>query len=233
MLNLRDPLVPPDPSRRVPEEPIDKTGRRTPAAKVPGFGRAGLESNMKVTPLDLRQTNFRTAMRGFEKTEVLAFLAEVADDYEQALRETDRLQGEVKRLEALLNEHRESERNLRNTLLTAQRLADGIKSSAEEEANRIVREAETRSELVLQKAQGRSEDIQREIDGLRMKRREVEMSVEATIAALKNALDFIRDQDQRDRDDKILLHRPRQIEPIADARAAIGDTLPPAKAEGR
>ena len=113
MLNLRDPLFPPDPSRRLPEQPIDETGRRAPATRVSGSIRAGLESNMKVTPLDLRQQHFRTAMRGFEKTEVLAFLAEVADDYEQALRETDRLQGEVKHLEGLLNEHRESERNLR------------------------------------------------------------------------------------------------------------------------
>ena len=149
------------------------------------------------------------------------------------MRDTERLRGEVTRLEGLLNEHRESERNLRNTLLTAQRLADGIKNSAEEEANRVVREAETRSELVLQKAQARSEDIQREIDGLRMKRREVETSVEATIAALKNALEFIRDQDQRDRDEKILLHRPRQIEPIAEARSVIVENLPSAKAEGR
>jgi len=188
---------------------------------------------MKVTPLDLRQQRFRTAMRGFERTEVMAFLAEVADDYEQALRDTDRLRGEVTRLEGLLNEHRESERNLRNTLLTAQRLADGIKSSAEEEANRIVREAETRAELVLQKAQARSEDIQREIDGLRMKRREVQTSVEATIAALKNALEFVHDQEQRDRDEKILLHRPRQVEPIGEARTGIVDTMPSAKLEGR
>ncbi len=187
---------------------------------------------MNVTPLDLRQQRFRTAMRGFEKTEVTAFLAEVADDYEQALRETDRLRGEVARMEALLNEHRESERNLRNTLLTAQRLADGIKNSAEEEANRIVREAETRAELVLQKAQARCEDIQREIDGLRMKRREVETSVDATIAALKNALEFIHDQDQRDRDEKILLHRPRQAEPLVEARTSNVESLPQAKIEG-
>jgi hypothetical protein len=58
------------------------------------------------------------------------------------------------------------------------------------------------------------------------------MSVEATIAALKNALEFIHDQDQRDRDDKILLHRPRQVEPIADARAAIIENRPSAKVEG-
>ena len=46
---------------------------------------------MNVSPLDLRQQKFRTAFRGFDKIEVTAFLAAAADDYEAALRETDRL----------------------------------------------------------------------------------------------------------------------------------------------
>lgn len=188
---------------------------------------------MKVTPLDLRQQRFRTVMRGFDRTEVVAFLTEVADDYEQALREADRLQGELARLESVLNEHREHERNLRNTLLTAQRLADEIKVNAEQEAKRIVREAEGRAEMILQKTQARIEDIQREIDALRMKRRDVESSLESTIAAVRNALEFVHDQEHRDRDEKILLHRPRQTEPIADVRPGAADGLQATKAESR
>jgi cell division initiation protein len=172
---------------------------------------------MKVTPLDLRQQRFRTAFRGYDKTEVVALLMEVADDYEHALRETDRLQQDVARLEALLNEHREHERNLRNTLMTAQKLSEEIHGNAELEAKRIVREAEGRADLLLQKTQARLEDIQREIDGLRLKRRDVETSVESIIASLKNALEFVREQEQRERDDKILLHRPRTAEPPAPA----------------
>ena len=187
---------------------------------------------MKVTPLDLRQQRFRTTMRGFDRSEVVAFLTEVADDYEQALRETDRLQGELGKLETMLNEHREHERNLRNTLLTAQRLADEIKANAEQEAKRVVREAEGRADLILQKATARTEDIQREIDALRMKRREVEGSLESTITALRNALEFVQEQEHRDRDEKILLHRPRPVEPIADVRSP-AEGLPQAKAEGR
>src|SRR5437667_10144703 len=91
------------------------------------------DRHMKVSPLDLRQQRFRSAFRGFDKVEVTSFLAAVADDYEQALRETDRLRQDLTRMEAVLNEHREAERNLRNTLMTAQKLADDIKKNAEEE----------------------------------------------------------------------------------------------------
>ncbi len=186
---------------------------------------------MKVTPLDLRQAKLTVTFRGYDKNEVDALLNEVADDYEQALRETDRLHQELSRMESLLSEHREHERNLRNTLLTAQRLADEIKANAEQEAGRVVREAEGRADLILQKAVARSEEMQREIDTLRMKRREVEGSLESTITALRNALEFVKEQEHRDRDEKILLHRPRPVEPLADVRTS--DTLPQAKAEGR
>jgi cell division initiation protein len=167
---------------------------------------------MKVTPLDLRQQRFQTVMRGYDRGEVQAFLLEVADDYENALRDNDKLRQDVAKLDAVLGEHRGQERNLRNTLLTAQKLAEEIKEQASNEAGLIVREAEGRADLLLQKAQGRLEDITREIDALRMKRREVENDIEALIKTLTNTLEFIRDQDQRARDERILLHRPRATE---------------------
>ena len=144
---------------------------------------------MNVSPLDLRQQRFRTAFRGFDRIEVSSFLAAVADDYEQALRETDRLRQDLARLEAVVNEHREREKDLRATLMTAQRVADDIKT------------------------QGRLEDVQREIDGLRLKRRDVETTVEALIQGLRNTIEYIREQDAHEREDRILLHRPRHVEP--------------------
>src|SRR5439155_8186048 len=173
-------------------------------------------------PLDLRQQRFRSAFRGFDKVEVTSFMAAVADDYEQALRETDRLRQDLTRMEAVLTEHREAERNLRNTLMTAQKLADDIKKNAEEEARRILREAEGQSDLLLEKTQARLEDVQREIDGLKLKRKDVETTIEASIQTLRNTLDFVREQEQRDREDKILLHRPRQVEEIHEARRVQG-----------
>ena len=175
---------------------------------------------MKVTPLDLRQQRFQTVMRGYDRGEVQAFMLEVADDYENALRENDKLRQDVAKLDAVLGEHRGQERNLRNTLLTAQKLADEIKEHAQNEAAIIMREAEGRADLLLQKAQTRLEDVQREIDGLRMKRKEVENDIEALVRTLNTTLEFIRDQDARAREDRILLHRPRQADNVPAPRPA-------------
>lgn len=191
---------------------------------------------MKVTPLDLRQQRFNTVMRGYDRSEVTAFLADAADDYEHALRENDRLKQDVSKLEIVLKEHRGQEINLRNTLLTAQKLADDIKETATQEAARIVREAESRADLLLQKAQSRLDDVQREIDGLRMKRREVETSLEAIIATINNTIVFVREQDSAHREEKILLHRPRHPEPAPISQqpqpAAQAGTAFPAPAVG-
>src|SRR3979490_2261939 len=170
---------------------------------------------MNVSPLDLRQQRFRKAFRGFDPVEVTSFLAAVADDYEQALRETDRLRQDLSRMEGVLSEHREHEKNLQATMTTAQKLSDDIKANAELEARRIIREAEGRSDLLLEKTQARMEDIQREIDGLKLKRKDVETSIEANIATLRNTLDFVREQEARERDDKVLLPRPRAQYPEA------------------
>jgi cell division initiation protein len=183
---------------------------------------------MKVTPLDLRQQRFQTVMRGYDRGEVQAFMLEVADDYENALRENDKLRQEVTKLDAVLSEHRGQERNLRNTLLSAQKMADEIKEQADKQAAIILKEAEGRADLLLQKGQMRLDEVQREIDSLRMKRREVENDIEALVRTLNTTLEFIRDQDARSREDRVLLHRPRQAD-SAPAAAARPTELPKAE----
>ena len=176
----------------------------------PDAAAAPTERLMRVAPLDLRQHRFKTVLRGFDKTEVVALLTEAADDYEHALREMDRLRQDVSRLESLLGEHRERESNLRNTLLTAQRLADEIKDAAQNEARLVVKEAQGRADLLLQKGQVRLEEVERDINEMRLRRRGVEGTLEASIQALYHALEFIREQDRPD--DRVLLHRPRQAD---------------------
>ena len=185
---------------------------------------------MNVSPLDLRQQRFRLAFRGFDRIEVTSFLMAVADDYEQALRETDQLRQDLMRMEALLSSHREHEKSLQSTLITAQKLADDIKANAEDEGRRLIREAQGRSDLLLEKTQARLEDVQREIDGLKLKRRDVETTIESTIQTLRNTLEYVREQETREREDKILLHRPRQMDALESRNAGLQEALQEIKA---
>ena len=177
------------------------------------------ERHISITPLDMRQARFTTAIRGFDKADVTTFLQEAAEGFDHAMRENERLRMEIVRLEASLNQFRELEGSLKTTLMSAQKVADDMRENAQHEAQRIVREAEGRAEMALQRAQAKTEDIEREIDGLRIKRREAENNLESTISALHNTLDFIREQDRREREDRLVQHRPK-IGPVATTRPA-------------
>ena len=182
------------------------------------------ERVMRISPMDMRQQRFKTAMRGYDRTEVVAFLTEAADDYEHAMREIDRLRADLMRMEALLGEHRQRESNLRDTLLTAQRLSGELKEASQNEAKLIVREAQGRADLLLEKAQARLSEMEHDVNELKLRRRDAEGSLESSIQALYRALEFIRDQEQERTatDDKLLLHRPRQADqPSATPKALL------------
>jgi cell division initiation protein len=164
------------------------------------------ERHITITPLDMRQARFTTALRGFDKADVTTFLQEAAEGFDLAMRENERLRMEIVRLEASLTQYRELEGNLKTTLMSAQKVADDMRENANQEAARILREAAGRADLMMQKAQARHEDVQREIDGLRMKRREAEANLESIIAALHNTIDFIREQEQREQAPKPPAH---------------------------
>jgi cell division initiation protein len=154
--------------------------------------------HITVTPLDLRQARFASAMRGFDRNEVSALLLETADSYEQALRENERLRQELARAEGALAQSRELEGSLKSTLMSAQKVADDMRDNAAREAA-----------LIVEKAQSRAEDVQREIEGLRLRRREVEAGIESMISTLNHTLDFVREQEVREREERVVQHRPR------------------------
>jgi cell division initiation protein len=180
------------------------------------------ERVMRISPMDMRQQRFKPAMRGYDRTEVVAFLTEAADDYEHAMREIDRLRGDLMRTEALLTEHREREHNLRDTLLAANRISEEMREAAQNEAKLIVREAQGRADVLIQKAQVRLDELDHDVNELKLRRRDAEGTVEATIQSLYRALEFMRDQDLTRTEEKVFLHRPRQ----ADQSAAQNKPMP-------
>jgi len=97
---------------------------------------------MRLTPLDIREQQFRRVMRGEDPEEVATFLASVATEFENLLSENKELRQRLIDLEDKLNEYRNMEKALRDTLLTAERVMTESKESAQREAALIVREAE-------------------------------------------------------------------------------------------
>jgi len=154
---------------------------------------------LPITPLEMRQTTFATGWRGYSREAVRSFLVDASESYELALRENERLRQDLERLGAHIRQYQDLESGLKSTLVHAQKVADDVRASAAQDAERLVKEAQGRAELMMMAAQNRVEDAQREIDGLKLRRREAEANVESIISSLHSTLEFIRDQQREPR----------------------------------
>jgi len=127
---------------------------------------------MRITPHDIRQQQFTVRMfRGFDPSEVDAFLEDVADDYEGLLKENALLKEQIAASEERSRGVIEREKNLHDVMVTTQRLVDEMKSAAKRESELIVREAELRGEKAVEAARGEEAKIRVEIQSLKRMRR--------------------------------------------------------------
>jgi cell division initiation protein len=115
---------------------------------------------MKISPMDIQRQSFGRALRGLDAEEVRAYLNLVAEEVAALQRERDKLDSEVQSLRALLDEHRERETILKNTLLTAQRVSEDIRENARKEAESVVKEGEMQADRLLELAQNRAHELE-------------------------------------------------------------------------
>jgi cell division initiation protein len=79
---------------------------------------------MKITPLDIQQQQFRVRFRGFDMVEVDNFLDLAANEFEELLRENNRLKEEERQKTEKIQELEGAERELRNALIAAQQICE-------------------------------------------------------------------------------------------------------------
>jgi cell division initiation protein len=118
---------------------------------------------MRITPLDIRKQEFRKTMRGLDGDEVYAFLGTVADEYEAVLSDNKRLREHIVQLEDRLKEFKSMETNLRNTLMTAEKVTAEAKDNARREADLIVRGAEVEATKSAEAIRAHTQQLRREI----------------------------------------------------------------------
>ncbi len=118
---------------------------------------------MRITPLDIRKQDFRKTMRGLDADEVYAFLSTVAEEYEAVLSDNKKLRERIVEMEERLEEYKNIETNLRNTLITAEKLTNEAKENAHREAGLILREAEMEADKAAESIRAHTRQLRHEI----------------------------------------------------------------------
>ena len=106
----------------------------------------------RLTPLDVRKTEFKKTMRGYDPLSVEDFRARVADELERMVRERIAVDERLRVVEEQLNEFKGRDKAMNEALVTAQQLRHETREQAEREAQMILREAEADAERRLDRA---------------------------------------------------------------------------------
>jgi cell division initiation protein len=168
---------------------------------------------MRITPLDIRAHEFKRKMRGFDAEEVKSFLDLVAEEYEKLAISNGALTDSVADLTNRIGDLKERERILKDTLYTAQKLADEMKQEARREKDLILKEAELKAEQILDQARRRVSQLDAEIMDLRAERDAFEAKVRHMIEQHTKLLDMRKEEEKV----SSRLHFLKRREPGADA----------------
>ncbi len=113
-----------------------------------------------LTPAKIKNHHFEAAGRNAYKAEsVDSFFEEVAESYEQMFRENGEMYKKISLLAERLEEYRNDEDNIRNALLTAQRMADKIQREAKDKADAMLAEAELKAQAENERIDAASNDM--------------------------------------------------------------------------
>jgi cell division initiation protein len=141
-----------------------------------------------LTPLEIQKQTFSRAIKGYHPDEVRAYLHLVAEEIERLLRENDRLTRETMNLREDLEDHSNRERILKDTLLSAQKVAEDLTANARKEAELIVKDAELLSERLIGQAMQRVGDLEKSIQDLKIERRAARNRLQSTLDGIQQMI---------------------------------------------
>jgi len=144
---------------------------------------------MALTPVEIRHVKLGRRPFGYDCRDTDDLLGEIVTSFEQVWRERADLRDEFEELEAELTRQKEIEGTLRNTLLSAERMADDVRSQARREADVIVSEARATARDIVSGAESERERIHGEIRRLRTLEVDVRADYRAFLVAALDRLE--------------------------------------------
>ncbi|MBM7855245.1 cell division initiation protein [Desulfohalotomaculum tongense] len=106
-----------------------------------------------LTPLDIRQKEFKKSFRGYDERQVDKFLEEAADTVEDLLKENERLKKNLAECESRHQQYRQLEEAIKETMVMAQKNAQELKENTDKEIKVLMQDAYQRSEKIIQDAE--------------------------------------------------------------------------------
>jgi cell division initiation protein len=149
---------------------------------------------MSLTALEIKQRTFTKSLRGYDVSEVNAFLSMVAHDWEHQVGKIKDLEREIKSINDKLAHYQRIEATLHETLQTARDNASERLENARKDASNKIEKAEMEAERILKEAREEKQEIRRSTLELMERRKEMIDSIKSYLEkALQSVTSFKKD----------------------------------------
>ncbi|HVO31332.1 MAG TPA: DivIVA domain-containing protein [bacterium] len=160
---------------------------------------------MRITPLDIQQKQYKRVFRGLDAEEVAQFLELVRTEFEELVKENNALKDEMRRKQSDIEEYREREKTLKDTMMTAQKISEDIKVNAKKDAELVISEAQLQADKIIQGAHARLVSVVEEINELKRQRTAYESGLSALLESHRKLLEVTVEAsaEQAKRDERV------------------------------
>jgi cell division initiation protein len=131
---------------------------------------------MRLSAIDIKKQEFKKSMRGFDVSEVDAYLDTVANEVENLHRENESLKEQIAKLQeektglaSEVNVYKENEKTFQKAIVKSQDMAEDVVENAKKRAELIIKEAEIMSGKIKLNTQEDFVNLKTELDELRQK----------------------------------------------------------------
>lgn len=137
----------------------------------------------KLTGIDIQLKDFNKSIRGYDTNEVRTFLEDMAKQLEAIDYENKTLKEKLREKEITIMDYKERENLLKETIMTAHKVTDGIKTDATREALQIITQAKLKADGVLRESRQNLRRVVDEISRLKKQKMEIISSIGAMLDA--------------------------------------------------
>lgn len=117
-----------------------------------------------ITPLDIQNKEFKKSVRGYNESEVDAFLDEIMADYEILYKENLEMKEKLEIDEKQVEKYKQMENTLKETLVVAQSTAEEMRMNAVKKSDVIIEEAELKAKKMISEARVDLDKIYQQYD---------------------------------------------------------------------
>ncbi|KAA0211468.1 MAG: DivIVA domain-containing protein [Ignavibacteriaceae bacterium] len=144
---------------------------------------------MSINSRDIKKSDFKRSLRGYDSNEVDAFLETLSNHYEKLLNENRNLTDQVKSLISDVEVYKENEQTLQKAIVKAQDLADEIIENAKKKGDLIRKEAEIEAKEYRQVLETELLERKQELEDLKSRNDRLIEDVKIFIADKLNEFD--------------------------------------------